>query len=163
MSTWSATLRDNKSPTPPASPHDATHFPRKPEAGEPYQPSSGLADISTLPPPPSSFSVPSSPINAEHAHAAHAAHPDLSQSPPSSPHGGRQRSNSRPLSMVQSWAPPVMDVTEDTIPELQPIFTFLNSNANKLYQEGYFLKLDDQNSRAFLPIKPVASPRPIPD
>ncbi|KAM0287745.1 hypothetical protein ACHAQH_000276 [Verticillium albo-atrum] len=39
-----------------------------------------------------------------------------------------------------------MDVNEDTIPELQPIFTFLNSHANKLYQEGYFLKLDDQNT-----------------
>ncbi|OTB05573.1 hypothetical protein M426DRAFT_38230, partial [Hypoxylon sp. CI-4A] len=40
-----------------------------------------------------------------------------------------------------------MDVNEDTIPELQPIFTFLNSHANKLYQEGYFLKLDDQNTQ----------------
>ncbi|KAK7753727.1 hypothetical protein SLS62_004351 [Diatrype stigma] len=39
-----------------------------------------------------------------------------------------------------------MDVTEDTIPELQPIFHFLNGHANKLYQEGYFLKLDDQNT-----------------
>lgn len=49
--------------------------------------------------------------------------------------------------MVQAYQPPLMDVNEDTIPELQPIFTFLNSHANKLYQEGYFLKLDDQNSR----------------
>lgn len=40
-----------------------------------------------------------------------------------------------------------MDVSDDTIPELQPIFTFLNSHSNKLYQEGYFLKLDDQNTR----------------
>lgn len=40
-----------------------------------------------------------------------------------------------------------MDVNEDTLPELQPIFTFLNSHGNKLYQEGYFLKLDDQNTR----------------
>jgi len=39
-----------------------------------------------------------------------------------------------------------MDVSQDTLPELQPIFTFLNSHANKLYQEGYFLKLDDQNT-----------------
>ncbi|KAF3769256.1 hypothetical protein M406DRAFT_273860, partial [Cryphonectria parasitica EP155] len=38
-----------------------------------------------------------------------------------------------------------MDVGE-AIPELQPIFTFLNSHSNKLYQEGYFLKLDDQNT-----------------
>lgn len=40
-----------------------------------------------------------------------------------------------------------MDINEDTIPELQPIFSFLNSHSNKLYQEGYFLKLDDQNTR----------------
>ncbi|KAH6998149.1 hypothetical protein BKA56DRAFT_566980 [Ilyonectria sp. MPI-CAGE-AT-0026] len=59
----------------------------------------------------------------------------------------RKRSNSRPLSMVLAHNPPLMDVTEDTIPELQPIFTFLNSHSNKLYQEGYFLKLDDQNTQ----------------
>ncbi|KAK4162057.1 hypothetical protein QBC43DRAFT_336600 [Cladorrhinum sp. PSN259] len=38
-----------------------------------------------------------------------------------------------------------MDVTQETLPELQPIFTLLNSHSNKLYQEGYFLKLDDQD------------------
>lgn len=59
----------------------------------------------------------------------------------------KSRSSSRPLSMVQTYQPPRMDVNEDTIPELQPIFTFLNSHGNKLYQEGYFLKLDDQNTR----------------
>jgi len=59
----------------------------------------------------------------------------------------RSRSSSRPLSMIQTYQPPRMDVNADTIPELQPIFTFLNSHANKLYQEGYFLKLDDQNTR----------------
>lgn len=42
-----------------------------------------------------------------------------------------------------------MDVGEDTIPELQPIFSFLNSHQNKLYHEGYFLKLDDQNTRTW--------------
>lgn len=41
-----------------------------------------------------------------------------------------------------------MDVSEDTLPELQPIFTLLNSHTNKLYQEGYFLKLDDQDISA---------------
>jgi CCR4-NOT transcriptional complex subunit CAF120 len=40
-----------------------------------------------------------------------------------------------------------MDVNEDTLPELQPIFTLLNSHTNKLYHEGYFLKLDDQDIR----------------
>ncbi|KAF2400406.1 hypothetical protein EJ06DRAFT_466786, partial [Trichodelitschia bisporula] len=40
-----------------------------------------------------------------------------------------------------------MEVAQDTLPELQPIFTFLNSHSNKLYQEGYFLKLHDLDSR----------------
>jgi CCR4-NOT transcriptional complex subunit CAF120 len=67
---------------------------------------------------------------------------------------GRERavSSARPMSMVQTYQPPLMDVNEDTLPELQPIFTFLNSHGNKLYQEGYFLKLDDQNTRTFRPI-----------
>lgn len=64
-----------------------------------------------------------------------------------SPRTGRSRANSRPLSMVQTYTPSIMDINEDTIPELQPIFTFLNNHSNKLYQEGYFLKLDDQNSQ----------------
>jgi CCR4-NOT transcriptional complex subunit CAF120 len=59
----------------------------------------------------------------------------------------RERAPSRPMSMVQTYQPPLMDVSQDTLPELQPIFTFLNSHGNKLYQEGYFLKLDDQNTR----------------
>jgi hypothetical protein len=48
--------------------------------------------------------------------------------------------------MVQTYNPPLMDVNADTPPELQPVFTLLNSHSNKLYQEGYFLKLDDQNT-----------------
>jgi CCR4-NOT transcriptional complex subunit CAF120 len=58
--------------------------------------------------------------------------------------------------MVQTYQPPVMDVTDDTIPELQPIFTLLNSHANKLYQEGYFLKLDDQNTRELNLLQPAS-------
>jgi CCR4-NOT transcriptional complex subunit CAF120 len=57
-----------------------------------------------------------------------------------------ERVSSRPMSMVQTYQPPLMELTQDTLPELQPIFTFLNSHGNKLYQEGYFLKLDDQNT-----------------
>jgi CCR4-NOT transcriptional complex subunit CAF120 len=57
------------------------------------------------------------------------------------------RVSSRPMSMVQTYQPPLMELTQDTLPELQPIFSYLNSHSNKLYQEGYFLKLDDQNSR----------------
>lgn len=62
----------------------------------------------------------------------------------------RNRANSRPISMVQTYQPPLMELGQDTLPELQPVFTYLNSHSNKLYQEGYFLKLDDQNSRMFL-------------
>ncbi|KAK0633408.1 hypothetical protein B0T14DRAFT_418348 [Immersiella caudata] len=47
--------------------------------------------------------------------------------------------------MVYTHQPPIMDIDKDTIPELQPVFAFLNSHSNKLYQEGYFLKLDDQD------------------
>ena len=45
--------------------------------------------------------------------------------------------------MIQAYQPPMMEIAQDTIPELQPIFSFLNSHSNKLYQEGYFLKLND--------------------
>jgi CCR4-NOT transcriptional complex subunit CAF120 len=54
---------------------------------------------------------------------------------------------SRPMSMLYTHQPPIMDLAHDTLPELQPIFTFLNSHSNKLYQEGYFLKLHDLDSR----------------
>ncbi|KAI4187194.1 MAG: hypothetical protein L6R41_002962 [Letrouitia leprolyta] len=55
-------------------------------------------------------------------------------------------SSSRPMSMVQTYQPPLMEIGQDVIPELQPIFSFLNSHSNKLYQEGYFLKLNDLDS-----------------
>ncbi len=85
----------------------------------------------------------------------------MNASPSASPPSGQRNSSARPMSMAQAYQPPLMDVGEDTIPELQPIFTFLNSHANKLYQEGYFLKLDDQNSRASSPSRPqtVSPPR----
>jgi CCR4-NOT transcriptional complex subunit CAF120 len=51
--------------------------------------------------------------------------------------------------MIQTYQPPVMEVSQDTLPELQRIFTFLNSHSNKLYQEGYFLKFHDTDSRMF--------------
>lgn len=59
----------------------------------------------------------------------------------------RERAPSRPMSMVHTYQPPTMEIAQDTIPELQPIFSFLNSHANKLYQEGYFLKLNDLDTR----------------
>ncbi|KAH3948148.1 hypothetical protein HBI56_124600 [Parastagonospora nodorum] len=63
------------------------------------------------------------------------------------------RPSSRPMSMIQTYQPPVMEVGADTLPELQRIFTFLNSHSNKLYQEGYFLKFHDTDARG----------RPAPD
>ncbi|KAI9784169.1 MAG: hypothetical protein M1839_002674 [Geoglossum umbratile] len=63
------------------------------------------------------------------------------ESPP--PRARHERAPSRPLSMLQTYQPPLMEVAQDTLPELQPIFTFLNSHSNKLYQEGYLFKLND--------------------
>lgn len=75
----------------------------------------------------------------------HVAAPARDSPPPRT----RERSSSiRPMSMVQTYQPPVMEIAQDTIPELQPIFSFLNSHSNKLYQEGYFLKLNDLDSSA---------------
>lgn len=76
--------------------------------------------------------------------APHSHNLDGGESP--QPRVQRERAPSRPMSMVQTYQPPLMDVAQDTLPELQPIFTFLNSHGNKLYQEGYFLKLDDQDT-----------------
>lgn len=60
---------------------------------------------------------------------------------------GDSRVSTRPNSMIQTFQPPQMEVAADTPPELQPIFSYLNSHSNKLYQEGYFLKLHDLDSR----------------
>lgn len=64
------------------------------------------------------------------------------------PRTRQERSQSlRPASMIGGYQPPLMEIAHDTIPELAPIFTFLNSHSNKLYQEGYFLKLNDLDTR----------------
>ncbi|KAI2788966.1 hypothetical protein POX_e06991 [Penicillium oxalicum] len=55
--------------------------------------------------------------------------------------------SSRPASMLFSRNPPLMTHEEGTPPELSPIFSFLNVHTNKVYQEGYFLKLNDQDSQ----------------
>lgn len=57
------------------------------------------------------------------------------------------RASSRPMSMIQTYQPPVMDIDANTLPELHRIFSFFNSHSNKLYQEGYFLKFHDTDSR----------------
>lgn len=65
----------------------------------------------------------------------------------------RERRGSRPSSAVFSHKPPQLDVSGDTPAEIQPIFALLNSHANKIYQEGYFLKLNDLDTHG----------RPCPD
>ena len=67
-------------------------------------------------------------------------------SPPTKARAERAQSL-RPASMIGGYQPPLMEIAQDTIPELLPIFTFLNSHSNKLYQEGYFLKLNDLDTR----------------
>lgn len=74
-------------------------------------------------------------------------------SPPSefSPVGGSTPRDgeigSRPASMIFSNNPPLMAQVDGTPPELSPIFSFLNIHTNKVYHEGYFLKLNDQDNR----------------
>lgn len=58
-----------------------------------------------------------------------------------------ERLSSRPESTLFTNFPPLADISGDTPPELQPIFSLLNSHANKLYHEGYFLKLNDLDTR----------------
>ncbi|KAF3001293.1 hypothetical protein E8E13_004706 [Curvularia kusanoi] len=103
---------------------------------------------------------PSQPPPASHSFAESAAAlNDLNggRASPSPSQQQRQRSDtgrsSRPMSMIQTYQPPIMQVGQDTLPELQRIFTFLNSHSNKLYQEGYFLKFHDTDARG----------RPAPD
>lgn len=57
------------------------------------------------------------------------------------------RAGSRRNSLALGYQAPMMEISQDTLPELAPIFTYLNSHANKLYQEGYFLKLHDLDAR----------------
>ncbi|KAJ5483900.1 hypothetical protein N7539_005696 [Penicillium diatomitis] len=70
--------------------------------------------------------------------------PEVAPVGTTSPRG--EEIGSRPASMLFSRNPPLMAHEEDTPPELSPIFSFLNIHTSKVYQEGYFLKLNDQDS-----------------
>ncbi|KAJ6101940.1 hypothetical protein N7486_004367 [Penicillium sp. IBT 16267x] len=63
----------------------------------------------------------------------------------STPRGGEI--GSRPASMIVSNHPPLMAQVDGIPPELSPIFSFLNIHNNKVYHEGYFLKLNDQDTQ----------------
>lgn len=107
-----------------------------------------------------SATPPKSPMLPEQAvHSPIATYPQAGfESPPPSPSDPSQATSetlkrrvSRRGSMVMSYNPPMMSIDTDTPPELQPIFNHLNNHANKLYQEGYFLKLHDLDSREHHP------------
>ncbi|KAK4201268.1 hypothetical protein QBC40DRAFT_306072 [Triangularia verruculosa] len=69
---------------------------------------------------------------------------ELTSSPPLSPQH-RAKRRERPRSLSQTYRPRIMELSSQTPAEFLPIFSLLNSHSNKLYQEGYFLKLDDQD------------------
>jgi len=135
MSQWGGGPR---SPTTEAPPSPTT---LKPPLAENTPPSKKPANIDSITPQASALKLDTYPKN-----------PPLSPSQPvfsATPSRARadSRANTRPNSMYQNYQPPQVDVAADTPPELQPIFSFLNSHSNKLYQEGYFLKLHDLDSR----------------
>lgn len=49
--------------------------------------------------------------------------------------------------MAFTYQPHQTQIAHDTLPELMPIFTFMNGHSNKSYQEGYFLKLNDLDTQ----------------
>ncbi|EMD94049.1 hypothetical protein COCC4DRAFT_58544 [Bipolaris maydis ATCC 48331] len=113
-------------------------------------PSAGPSPGSTSPAAPPSPAMRQQGASPNLTHSATALESYNNERPPSRT-AGRERSDSRasvrPMSMIQTYQPPVMEVSQDTLPELQRIFMFLNSHSNKLYQEGYFLKFHDTDSR----------------
>jgi CCR4-NOT transcriptional complex subunit CAF120 len=141
ISQLSASHRDSRSPTPaslppsdiPRSEHSKANSTRN---SAPTPTPLKLPDSLRTSP----ATAPTSPTHGENNDPSPAAIDSASSSPI-----GRARDGSRPSSMVYTYQPPLMDIDKETIPELQPVFAFLNSHTNKLYQEGYFLKLDDQD------------------
>jgi hypothetical protein len=113
----------------------------------------GAAHLQKQPPSTTASPAPASPAPQQSSFQQSATALDMfnSERASPSPHHQRNRSesrpSSRPMSMIQTYQPPVMDISADTLPELQRIFTFLNSHSNKLYQEGYFLKFHDTDAR----------------
>nr|POE49424.1 protein skg3 [Quercus suber] len=138
MSQWGGPPRSPTSDAPPASP-TGSKYPHQDGNVTP----SRKPQISTDTPDPYA-------IDRQLAQAGQSQTQAVQQSTPSrtpSRARGDSRVGTRPVSMIQTYQPPQMDVAQDTPPELQPIFSFLNSHSNKLYQEGYFLKLHDLDTR----------------
>ncbi|VBB72849.1 Putative protein of unknown function [Podospora comata] len=159
--------RDSGTPTPaPASPPksiesscQSSPIPSKPDSrldtsvtspssSPPFQTSPTLqgsptlqeSSESELPPDSTAETTPISSPEDEHA-------PVVKRLPPSPPPSPRPKANrrERPRSLSQTYRPLIMELSSQTPAEFLPIFSLLNSHSNKLYQEGYFLKLDDQD------------------
>lgn len=144
MSSFSA---GRKTPTSPSStPPSDGESPLSKDLKTKVKKRHSLAHITLRSPPtPPSQSDYGSPVNSVDINAV-----DINNvEPPRRSRNSPSRNSARPMSMIQTYQPMVMEVNQDTIPELQPIFSLLNSHSNKLYHEGYFLKLDDQNTRMF--------------
>lgn len=139
ISQFSAPHRDSKTPTPAPSPPKDLRV-RDDLHPKPDSPSVSLPTLAPSPP----QLRDSGERSPDRPSPTFDKNDPFTQSPT-----GRQRSNSRPLSMVLPSQRPLMESNEEIIPELQPIFALLSSHANKLYQEGYFLKLDDQDISTF--------------
>ncbi|KAF2756675.1 hypothetical protein EJ05DRAFT_72291 [Pseudovirgaria hyperparasitica] len=120
------------------SPADDAPSPSSSSSPQKVAPSTTNADVDALFPEAASTSPPLSPRSSPRHRPSRSESytDDISQ-----------RRSSRPLSMIQTYHPPVMALEKDTLPELMPIFTYLNSHSNKLYQEGYFLMLHDLDTR----------------
>ncbi|KAI9760082.1 MAG: hypothetical protein M4579_001915 [Chaenotheca gracillima] len=104
-----------------------------------------MSQFGTPPRSPTANSSPTAPPDISPSSSQLFSGPSKDSPPP--PRSRVERPSSRPMSMLQTYHPPLMDIAQDTLPELQPIFTFLNSHSNKLYQEGYLLKLNDLDSQ----------------
>lgn len=119
MSQWSSTNDHPKSASPAAD--DISALKKKPPPIDTHVPASPKLE-------PSGRDSPKSPSTPSRAR-------------------GDSRVSTRPSSMMMTYQPLQVDTAQDTPPELLPIFTYLNAHSNRLYHEGYFLKLHDLDVR----------------
>ena len=90
---------------------------------------------------PDTLLSPSRDLSSSREHVSTPDSPTSSAPSHTPPRASGGITSSRPGSMI--FQQPLMETSRDTEPELIPIFQYLNSHSNKLYQEGYFLKLND--------------------
>ncbi|WEW58267.1 hypothetical protein PRK78_003735 [Emydomyces testavorans] len=72
----------------------------------------------------------------------------VSRDPPPSTLKKVDRANTRRASvLLQQQQMPLVDLESEPVPELEPIFSYLNAQSAKLYYEGYFFKLNDLDNQ----------------